>query len=888
MNIDPVCKMEVEPETAAAKTDHDGTTYYFCNPICKEKFVADPDKYLKADSAAEAMTCPIDDDSESEELVSEASASHGPLRRINLPIDGMSCASCAARIEKKLSAAQGVSSAAVNFAAMDASVSYNPKVTNPAKLIADIESLGYKARTEKAEFSIEGISCASCVNRLESALARHAGVVSATVNFAQAQATVVYISGAVTPAEIADVVSKTGDYKATRIDNNAPPAEGEDRFRKEFVSLRNKLIFSASLSIPVFLLSMHGLIPLPAALHGPKMYVFLFALTTPVLFWSGRQFLTGFYKATRSLSADMNTLVAVGAVSAYLYSAVATFFPEFFTQAGVERSVYYETTCMIITLILFGRMLEARAKSRTSDSIRALIRLRPRTARVVRGGAEMEIPIDDVAVGDTVVVRPGESVPVDGTVLEGFSAIDESMISGESVPVEKRPGDDVVGATVNATGSLRIRAARVGGDTVLSQIIRLVREAQGAKAPVQRVADRVAGIFVPAVIAIAALSFLVWFFGAHESFVFSMMIFISVLIIACPCALGLATPTAIMVGTGRGAQMGILIKGGEALENARRLTTIVFDKTGTLTRGKFEVTDALPAPGVEIAELIGVTAAAERDSEHPIAAAIVRRAKEMKIEAAQVSDFNAEPGLGVSARIEGREALIGNRKYMEKSGVSFDYLADGAERLAGEGKTLVYAARDRRALGAIAVADTLKENAREVVETLERGGLRVVMMTGDTRRTAEAIASQAGVTRILSEVLPGGKSAEIKRLQAEGEVVAMVGDGINDAPALAQADIGIAIGSGTDVAIEAADITLMRDDLRGVPLAIALSRKTIATIRQNLFWAFAYNVIGIPIAAGVLYPFFHFALNPMVASAAMAFSSVSVVTNSLRLRKKKI
>ncbi len=734
-------------------------------------------------------------------------------RRVELPIEGMSCASCALRIEKKLGSLAGVESAVVNFASATAAVVYDPKTSSPEKLAAAVVSLGYKADMNRAD---------------------------------------------------------------------------DQWLENEFISLRNRFIFAAALSLPVFALGMHGMIPLPAALHGPWVNKLLFALTTPVLFWSGGRFLTGFYKATRGGSADMNTLVAVGTVAAYAYSAAATFAPWLFRRAGVVPDVYFDTTCMIITLILFGRMLEARAKARTSDAVRALIGLRPLTARVVRDGAETEIAVEDVRGGDIVVVRPGESVPVDGVVMEGYSAVDESMLTGESVPVDKKPGDEVAGATVNASGSLRVRATRVGADTMLAQIIRLVREAQGAKAPIQRVADRVAAVFAPAVIAAAAAAFAIWFFAAHQSFAFSMMISISVLIIACPCALGLATPTAIMVGTGRGARMGILIRGGEALETARRLTTVVFDKTGTLTRGRPEVTHVLPAPGVAAEELLRLAAAAERDSEHPLAEAIVRRAGETGVAPLRATRFTAEPGLGAAAVVDGLEVLIGNNKYMDLKSVDFDYFAGEEGHLAEEGKTVVYVAASARPLGVFGIADTLKGNAAEAVASLKNAGLRVVMLTGDTRRTAEAVARGAGIDDVIAGVLPGGKSDEIKRLQAAGEVVAMVGDGINDAPALARADIGIALGSGADVAIEAADITLMRDDLLGVPLAIELSRKTVATIRRNLFWAFAYNTLGIPVAAGALYPLFHFTLNPMIASAAMAFSSVSVVANSLRLGTKRL
>lgn len=885
MAIDPVCKMEVEPESVAASAEHGGTTYYFCNPRCKDKFVADPQKYL----SGAAATCPVDAAEDSPHMQTDTQkTAFSATAKIVVPIDGMSCASCAARIEKRLAGTAGVESAAVNFAAMTAAVSYDAKQTSPVKLKSEIEALGYKVPVEKAQFDIEGISCASCVARIETALTKLPGVIGAAVNFAQSRATVEYVPGALTPGKIAETISRAGDYKASPIGDTSTPSEEGDRFRKEYITLRGQLIFSAVLSVPVMILNMHGMLPLPESLQGARMYPLMFALTTLVLFVSGRQFFTGAYKAARTFSADMNTLVAVGTASAYLYSAAATFAPSFFSRAGVAPEVYFDTTCTIITLILLGRMLEARAKSRTSDAVRALIKLRPRTARVVRDGAEVEIPIDEVVTGDIVIVRPGESIPVDGEVIEGASAVNESMITGESMPVEKKAGSEVVGATLNATGSLRVRATHVGADTVLAKIIRLVREAQGTKAPIQRLADRVAGIFVPIVITAAVASFLIWFFAAHSSFVFSLLIFIAVLIIACPCALGLATPTAIMVGTGRGARMGILIRGGEALERAGHVTTVVFDKTGTLTRGTPEVTDLLPAPGVSSEELLRAAASVERDSEHPLAAAVLRRATADGVATEAAEGFEAQPGLGASASIGGSSVLIGNERFMKEKGVAFDYLGSDAERIAGEGKTLIYAARDGRALGAIAAADGLKDGAREIVARLEKSGLRTVMLTGDTQRTAEAIAAQAGVSRVLAGVLPGDKSAEVKRLQAAGEVVAMVGDGINDAPALAQADIGIAIGTGADVAIEAADITLMRDDLGGVPLAIELSRKTMSTIKQNLFWAFAYNAVGIPVAAGVLYPLFHFTLNPMIASAAMAFSSVSVVTNSLRLAAKKI
>ncbi|MEW5946304.1 MAG: copper-translocating P-type ATPase, partial [bacterium] len=636
----------------------------------------------------------------------------------------------------------------------------------------------------------------------------------------------------------------------------------------------------------VFVLSMGG--ALRPGFGGSAVNAVLFALTTPVMFWCGSRFLLGFARAARRLTSDMNTLIAVGTSAAYAYSAAATFFPGYFRRAGVEPVVYFDTTCVIITLILLGRMLEARAKGQTSEAIRKLMRLTPRTARVVRDGAEIDVPAREVVKGDAVVVRPGESIPVDGIVAEGSSEVDESMVTGESVPALKKPGDEVVGATINTTGALRIRATRVGSETVLAQIIRMVREAQGSKAPIQGLADRVAAVFVPAVIGVASASFAAWYFIAGEDFSFSLLIFISVLIIACPCALGLATPTAVMVGTGRGAQMGILFRGGEALEVAGKLSVVVFDKTGTLTHGRPAVTDVAPLPGVGAQEVLAAAAAAEQNSEHPVGAAVVRAARERGIAIAAAGGFEAVPGLGVRARVGGLEALAGSARFMEENGVVFPPLEEAAAGLTRGGKTLVMTAMGGKALGVIATADTLKDDAREAVSALKGMGLKAAMLTGDNRRTAEAVARQAGIGRVFAEVLPGEKSSVIARLQDEGGTVAMVGDGINDAPALARADLGIAMGGGTDVAMEAAQVTLMRGNVSGVVTAILLSRRTMSTIRRNLFWAFAYNAVGIPVAAGVLYPFAHFTLNPMIASAAMAFSSVSVVANSLRLKKKKL
>jgi len=621
----------------------------------------------------------------------------------------------------------------------------------------------------------------------------------------------------------------------------------------------------------------------PTFLRNP--YV-LWALATPVQFWAGWQFYRGAWAAARHMSADMNTLIAVGTSSAYLYSAAAVLFPELFHAAGQMAALYFDTSSVIIGLILLGKYLEARAKGQTGEAIKKLMGMQARTARVVRDGHEMDVPVESVAIGDLVLVRPGEKVPVDGEVLEGRSALDESMITGESIPVEKGPGDQVIGATINKTGSFRFRATKVGRDTMLAQIIRLVEDAQGSKAPIQRLADVIAGYFVPAVIAIALVTFGVWyFFGPEPAFTYAVLNFVAVLIIACPCALGLATPTAIMVGTGKGAENGVLIRSGEALETAHKIGAIILDKTGTLTRGKPVVTDLVTANGTTPEELLSLAASAERGSEHPLGEAIVAAAREKGLELGDPTEFHAVPGHGIEATVNGRRVVLGNQKMMSDQGHSLDGMVDRASVLSDQGKTAMFVAVDGRMAGLVAVADTVKPGSREAVEELHRLGIEVAMLTGDNRRTAQAIARELGIDRVLAEVLPEGKAEEVKKLQAEGKVVAMVGDGINDAPALAQADVGIAIGTGTDVAMEAADVTLISGDVRGVVTTIRLSRQTMNTIKQNLFWAFFYNVILIPLAAGAWYPFFGVLLNPIFAGAAMALSSVSVVSNSLRLRR---
>ena len=744
------------------------------------------------------------------------------------------------------------------------------------------DDAGLGASAGRLDIPILGMSCAGCAAAVERALRETRGVRQANVNFAAARASVFFDPAVVDAAALADVVRKAG------YDVAVSPAESRDR---EFRALRAGVIIGGLLAAVIFLGSMPRWFPwVPRVLQNPFV---LWALATPVQFVIGGRFYRGAWGAFRHGTADMNTLIAAGTSAAYAYSAAATLFPSLVRSAGAAPDVYFDTSAVIIVLILVGRLLEAGARDRTSGAIKRLMGLRPDSARVLRGGGEADIPVDDVVVGDSVVVRPGERIPVDGTVLEGRSAVDESMITGESLPVDKGPGDEVIGATINRLGSFTFRAAKVGKDTTLARIIKLVQDAQGTKAPIQRLADRVAGYFVPIVISIAAATFLAWLaFGPSPRLAHALLAAVAVMIIACPCALGLATPTAVMVGTGKGAEKGILIKSGESLETAPRIDTVVFDKTGTLTRGEPEVTDVIPAAGRTVEEVLALAGSAERASEHPLGQAIVRRAAEAGAALETPAGFRALEGLGVEAVVSGRKVIVGSLKMARGAGVDFGPLFLRADELALEGKTAAFVIADGRPVGRpvglLAISDTLKDGAAAAVARLKKMGIEVVMLTGDGERAARAIARKAGIETVISDVLPGEKADVVGKLRDEGRTVAMVGDGINDAPALVRADIGIAIGTGTDVAMESSDITLVSGDLNGVPSAIELGRRTIRTIRQNLFWAFAYNVVGIPVAAGVLYPFLGVLLNPMIASAAMAASSLSVVANSLRLRRARI
>lgn len=813
-----------------------------------------------------------------------------------LNIRGMTCAACAQRIEKTVRKLTGIEQASVNLASEKLFVEYDAGILPLATIKEAVKKIGYEV-VEKTDSSnvtipIGGMTCAACAQRVEKAVKKLEGVTSVSVNFATEKATVVYEPQTVRLSSIRGAIEKAG-YKALEINKQDAADEDRQRKQKEIKVLWTKFIVSAVFSVPLLYIAMVPMIkiiqlPFPAGLD-PMQFPLLYALVELLLVLPvigvGYKFYTIGFKSLWQRSPNMDSLIAIGTTAAVLYSLYNTWLIANGSFEAVEH-LYYETAGVIITLILLGKTLEAVSKGRTSEAIKKLMGLAPKTAIIIQDGLEKEIPIDEVEIGDILVVKPGAKIPVDGSVIEGHTAIDESMLTGESMPVDKKAGDPVYTASLNTTGTIRFKAEKIGSDTALAQIIKLVEDAQGSKAPIAQMADIVSGYFVPAVCVIAVLAGIAWYLGSGN-LELALTIFTAVLVIACPCALGLATPTAIMVGTGKGAENGILIKGGEALETAHKINTIIFDKTGTITEGKPAVTDVLTVDGMEKNRLLQITASAEKGSEHPLGQAIVRGAEDAGFGLLNMENFESLTGRGIEAQIGGQTVLAGNRKLMNERGIALAALEEASDRLAEEGKTPMYVALDGRLSGIVAVADVVKQSSHAAIKELHRMGIEVAMITGDNKKTAAAIAKQVGIDHVLAEVLPQDKSNEVKKLQAQGRKVAMVGDGINDAPALAQADIGIAIGSGTDVAMESADIVLMRSDLMDVPTGILLSKKTIRNIKQNLFWAFAYNVVGIPIAAGVLYLFGGPLLNPIFAAAAMSLSSVSVLTNALRLKRFK-
>jgi Cu+-exporting ATPase len=867
MAIDPICGMEVDEKTAL-NVEYEGKKYYFYSPGCRDKFLAQ--KGLLPPPSAEAKPT-----QEGTEQKPEKAA---------LQITGMHCASCAATIEESLNKVEGVSKAAVNFATEKAYVEYDPNKVSPESLEKAVKEAGYgvlKEEPQSLNLKVIGMDNAHCLGTVEAALKGVKGIISSQL-FLNERAKIVFDPVLTTKETIKKAIKDAG---YTPVEETTVDREKEAR-QREIRTLRIKFIVSVVFAAPLLYFSMGPHINLPEpSIPDWSMALLLLLLTTPII-GAGYQFYTvGIRAVVKSYRASMDTLVALGTGTAYLYSLAISILIWMGNPNYTSHDLYYEVAGLLIVFIMLGRMLEALAKGRTSESIRKLLELQPKTALVVRDGKEQEIPVEEVIVGDAVVVKPGGRIPVDGVVIEGSSSVDQSLLTGESIPVEKNINDEVIGGTINKSGWLKFKATKVGKDTALAQIVRLVEEAQGSKAPVQRLADTVSAYFVPTVLGIGVVTFLAWYLSG-SALSFSLTAFIAVIIIACPCALGLATPTAVIVGTGKGAESGILIRDAATLEKACQVNTVVFDKTGTLTRGKPEVTDIIPLSNPHSAEeILKLAAAAEKRSEHHLSEAIVSKAEESKTTIPDIESFTSVAGKGVEAKYNGTAILVGNRKLFSDKSVDTKAVEERIVRLEGEGKTVVLVGTDGKIIGMIAIADTAKPSAIETVSWLKRQGKQVVMITGDNRRAAESVARSLGIERVLAEVLPEDKANEIKRLQEQGEKVAMVGDGINDAPALVQADVGIAIGSGTDIAIESGGIVLVKDDLRDVARTLDLSCYTMRKIRQNLFWAFFYNSISIPIAAGVLYPFYGFLLNPIIAGAAMAFSSVSVVTNSLSMRR---
>ncbi|MFZ2684182.1 MAG: heavy metal translocating P-type ATPase [Trichococcus flocculiformis] len=804
-------------------------------------------------------------------------------------IDGMTCASCAQTVEKAAQKLPGVKTANVNLATEKMNIQFDSSALTEADIQKAVADAGYTAisNTVKKTFNIEGMTCASCAQTIEKATQKLRGVNLSSVNLTTEKLVVEYDPGMVNLTDIIKAVMDSGYEAHEEVATADTVDQDKEKKQKEIKSLWNRFLISALFTAPLLYIAMGHLVnaPLPDFINpmmNPEAFAIVqLVLTLPVVVVNSKIYRNGF-KALSKGHPNMDSLISLGTSAAFLYGVFATVMI-FRGEVAYANELYYETAAVILALIVLGKYLETLTKGKTSEAIKKLMGLAPKTALVVRNGKESEISIDEVVVGDIIVVRPGGKMPVDGVVIEGLTSVDESMLTGESIPVEKSVGDAIIGASINKNGTIRYKATKVGKDTALSQIIKLVEDAQGSKAPIAKMADIISGYFVPIVIAIAILSAIAWYF-AGQTGVFALTIAISVLVIACPCALGLATPTAIMIGTGKGAEHGVLFKSGTALETTHKLNTIVFDKTGTITEGKPKVTDIITAEGISETELLTLSASAEKGSEHPLGEAIVNSAEEKGLAFLKTETFNAIPGHGIEVTINGQHLLLGNKKLMDEWHIGLGNLASASDALASQGKTPMYIAKDGKIAGIIAVADTVKESSLRAIKKLHKMGIEVAMITGDNKRTAEAIAKQVGIDRVLSEVLPEDKANEVKKLQDEGKKVGMVGDGINDAPALAQADVGIAIGSGTDVAIESADVVLMRSDLMDVPTAVELSKSTIRNIKENLFWAFAYNILGIPFAMGVVYAFGGPLLSPVIAAAAMSFSSISVLLNALRLK----
>ena len=873
---DPVCGMSLDPKSATLSIKHMGMTFFFCSESCRKKFLVAPQRYVDGEPAP---------------TETESAKQTAGVERIVIPVTGMNYPDCSQKIEQALLAQPAVHDATANLSSGITVVDYDPRATTVTALLEAIRGAGFRPAIAHMRLHVKGMTCASCITEVEQGLAQTPGVLSASVDLVSSQAEVVYEPRLIDFEGLRRVIEASGYQvgEAPAASDEAVDRQEHERWQ-EYRTLMHKFWFAAVISLPVMILSYPDLIPglrewMPmGSVERRVVWALLGVLTLPVMLWSGSQFYTGMWAALTHRTANMHTLIASGISAAFLYSVVAVAFPQWFPEQALAE-VFWDVSAVVVALVVLGMALEVKAKGKTSEAIKKLIGLQAKTARVLREGTEVDLPVEEVVVDDVVVVRPGEKIPVDGVVVEGASSVDESMITGESIPVEKREGEEVIGATLNKTGSFKFRATKVGKDTALANIIRMVQDAQGSKAPIQRVVDQVAAYFVPTVLILGIGAFVVWYdFGPEPRVVYATIVLVTTLIIACPCALGLATPTSLTVGIGKGAENGILIRSGDALQTAKKLNAIVLDKTGTITRGEPALTDVVPAAGFHPDEVLKFAASLERGSEHPLGEAIVTGANERGVDLVEAEDFKAIPGHGVSGKVDTRVVVLGNAKLMADRDIDIADLGSTWQRLAEEGKTPMYVTVDGGAVGMVAVADTIKPDSKFAIATLKAMGLEVIMLTGDNGRTAEAIARQAGVDRVLAEVLPQDKAHEVQKLQLEGKVVAMVGDGINDAPALAQADVGMAIGTGTDVAIEASDITLIKGSLMGVVTAIQISRATMRNVYQNLFGAFIYNTLGIPVAMGVLYPFFGLLLSPLIAAAAMAFSSVTVVTNANRLR----